>query len=298
MENESGFLSDISTLKQSDTTDWEILHKSGDGYFILYSGRRLGKFVVAKGLKNELKSDQAFLSLLKKEFEIAYYLDHPNICRTLSLEHIDGLGECIIMERIDGCTLSEFFSTHRQTDTIRRLFLQICDALEYLHNRQIIHRDLKPENILVTFNGSNIKLIDFGFSDTDCHCIHKEPAGTRHYASPEQIRGMSLDGRSDIYSLGVIMKEFAGKDFRRIANRCTDPKRECRYENAAALKRDIQIIGRSKSYIQYIVWATSLLIIIALGVWRFTNKPQEDVPQSAQEQFDEATQAIIQSQSR
>ena len=81
------------------------------------------------------------------------------------------------------------------------------------NTKQIIHRDLKPENILITSNGRHVKLIDFGFSDTDSYAVLKEPAGARRYAAPEQLKkGEKIDARADIYALGIILKELGSED--------------------------------------------------------------------------------------
>lgn len=289
MESESTIFADSSAFTPSDATEWEILHESKVGVCVLYRGVKYGKFVVAKGLKHEYREDPAAISMLRKEFEIAYNFDHPNICRTLSFEHIAQLGDCIIMEWVDGCTLAHSLSGAE----IRRVLLQICDALEYLHSHQVVHRDLKPENILVTYNGCNVKLIDFGFSDSDSYLIHKEPAGTLHYASPEQIAGQSADGRSDIYSFGVILKDFAGRRYSSVARKCTMENPGQRYQNIAALRRDIEKVGDRR---RRVIGMILILILLAASLIIRHLCSATESPQSPQEQFEQATQAIMDSQ--
>ena len=105
---------------------------------------------------------------LNKELEIGLQFEHTNICRTIGMEEVDELGPVIILEYIDGETLESFMSKGLLTQQKeRKIFAQIKDVLQYIHNKQTIHRDLKPSNIMVTHNGLNIKLIDFSLSDND-----------------------------------------------------------------------------------------------------------------------------------
>lgn len=220
-------------------TDIEPLYTSVNGHAALYRAQRMGKWHVLKCLKAEYADNPLYLGLLHKEFEIGYNLSHPNIAQTIGFERVDGLGPCIVMEYIGGQTLRNVLDCSKLTrDSARRIILQTCEALSYIHSRQIIHRDLKPENIMLTDNGGNVKLIDFGYSDTDSYTVLKQPAGTRHYAAPEQESGQVVDTRADIYALGVIMGEINGALPRkwprlgRIADKCARTDANQRYASA------------------------------------------------------------------
>ena len=157
------------------------------GYSSLHTATYLGKKVILKGLKPEFKNERFYQDLLKKEFEISRSLDHPNIVKTIDFQNIPILGDCIVMEYIEGLTLTEFIEGHKVTKSQNRkeknvyekIFNELLDAMEYFHSKQIIHRDLKPSNILITNNGNNVKIIDFGLSDADDYVILKQAAGTR-----------------------------------------------------------------------------------------------------------------------
>lgn len=223
-------------------TEVERLYQSTRGHAVIYRAQRMGKWHVLKCLKPELADNPLYLGLLQKEFEIGYKLSHPNIAQTIGFERVDGLGPCVVMEYIDGGTLRGVLDGGGLSRADALLMLsQVCDALSYIHGRQIIHRDLKPENIMITANGGNVKLIDFGYSDTDSYAVLKQPAGTRRYAAPEQMAGQTADTRADIYALGVIIGEIncalPHKWMRlgRISARCTKPDADRRYASAAEI---------------------------------------------------------------
>lgn len=213
---------------------------SESGFNTLHIAEREGKRFVIKSLSKEFQGNPLYESLLSKEFEISYLLDHQNICRTYSHEEIPEVGNAIVMEWLDGRTLEAYMAEKpHTTKELQRIIGQLCDALSYAHKRQTIHRDIKPQNIIITYNGDNVKLLDFGLSDTDSHTLLKEPAGSRKYASPELMRGTEVDSRSDIYSLGIIIDELYGGQssslVKKIVARSTAYYPENRYRDAEAV---------------------------------------------------------------
>lgn len=218
----------------------ECIHRTAEGWAELYRVERDGKFRVLKVICPEYREQQRYEALLRKEFEIGYGLDHPAIRAVYSFGHTDAFGNYIEMEWVDGVPLSDLLAGGRPVAAVsRRLLTQICDALSYLHARQIVHRDIKPANILVTHNGQNVKLIDFGLSDTDSHAILKAPAGTESYAAPELLRGEPVDCRADIYSLGKVIAQLLPWRLA-VIRRCTAEDRADRYPDAAAVARALQ----------------------------------------------------------
>lgn len=176
-------------------------------YCHLYKAKRYGQWFVLKCLQENFASQSLYQELLKKEFEIGISLAHPNIVRTLGWEKIEPMGNCIVMEYIDGVTFRQFLEKKHSASEKKRVIKGVLSALSYIHGKQIAHRDLKLSNILVTRNGMNAKLIDFGLSDTDSYSILKHPAGTQGYISPEQLSVPLPDAKNDIYSLGIILKK-------------------------------------------------------------------------------------------
>ena len=183
------------------------------GYNRLVKVMRYGKFFVLKGLKEKYAQNSLYQGLLKKEFDILLQLNHPNIVRCYSLEHINNFGLCIVMDFIDGKTLNDFLKTNPAMNVRLRIVKQLLEAMQYYHSMQIVHRDIKPSNILITDNGHNVKIIDFGLADTDYYAVFKEPAYTKYYASPEQLEGGKLDCRSDIYSFGRVLQQICSSSY-------------------------------------------------------------------------------------
>lgn len=244
----SGFVADSSFFCEAGScfTALSAVYASASGPACLYRALRYGRLHMLKALKPAYASSPVFVQALRKEFSIGYQLEHPNICRTLGWEQVDGLGNCIVMEYVDGQTLTDLMKQGRLTPALaRKLLKELCSALQYLHDKQLVHRDVKPDNILVTYNGNNLKLIDFGLSDGDDYSLLKEPAGTRHYLAPEMLEeGARLDLRADIYSLGVVMGEMAqllhDRRLARVSRRCTGRRPESRYASAMAVAQALE----------------------------------------------------------
>ena len=133
----------------------------------IYTAMRYGRRYVLKKLAGDYARLTNYEMQQEQEFRNSIQLVHPNIAATYAFEEIEGVGRCIVMEWIDGVTLGEWLQTKPSKAVCERVFMQIVDALEYIHRLQLVHHDVKGDNILVTHNGQNAKLIDFGLSQTD-----------------------------------------------------------------------------------------------------------------------------------
>ena len=214
----------------STFSNMQECYVSKSGPTRMLTATRYGKRYMLKCLKADYAYTPVYRQALQKEFEIGLQLEHPNICRTLSMEHIEGLGSTIVMEYVDGSTLQSLISRRMlSVELAMKITRQLLDALEYMHGKQIIHRDLKPANIMVTHRGNDVKVIDFSLSDSDAFCVLKSPAGTMGYIAPEQlVPGAKADARADIYSLGKVLQDMADTTRSRTLSRlaaecaCTD----------------------------------------------------------------------------
>ena len=274
MEETSAFFGSYEELSDGEPGDIQKIHESPESYSILSRMILGGKLVALKSLKPEYVGNPFYEGLLRKEYEIGRSLDHQNICPTLDFINIPNLGNCIVTQWIDGCSLAEWLRTNprrslslsKRTDrsAIRKILLELCDALEYLHRNQIIHRDLKPSNIMITRNGQNVKLIDFGLADADWYATFKNPAGTKDYISPEQMAGDSVDCRADIYSLGKIMQRMGVSS--RIAAVCAAEDRDKRYGSVAEVRSVILEKGKRRHWIAFAAIASVLAIVLSLSL--------------------------------
>lgn len=234
----SGFIFQDSQGMDRQFTDRTEIQTAG--FNRLVRAKRYGKWYMLKGLKPEYSSQELYRQLLRKEFDVSVMLSHQNIVQTIGWEYVDGIGECIIFEYIDGQTLKDFLETNPSQTVRKKIATELLSAMEYVNGMQAVHRDLKPANIMVSKNGTNLKLIDFGLSDTDSYNILKQPAGTEKYMSPEQKLSSVPDCRNDIYSIGKVLLEInAGWAYNAVARRCCR-EIEKRYRNVGQVRDAIK----------------------------------------------------------
>ncbi|MEE2755197.1 MAG: serine/threonine-protein kinase, partial [Myxococcota bacterium] len=144
-----------------------------------------------------------------REAQIVAALDHPNIVRVFDFERAYGT-RFTVMERLEGEQLEDLIYKGQRLSwsRIRRILFETASALQYSHDRGLIHRDVKPSNIFITRN-EQTKLLDFGISvhKDNSEAKNKARLGSPCYMPPEQILGEPLDGRSDLYALGITAYE-------------------------------------------------------------------------------------------
>ena len=257
----SGFFTPGGVDDFVSSQEMELFHSSRDGFNDLYRASRNGRLFVYKALKPEYVGNVMYEDLLRKDFNIGFSLQHGHICQYYAYSYIPEIGNVIVMEWVDGVTLEQMLPQLRRDKKLAmKVVRELCDALDYMAQKQVYHRDLKPENIIVTHNGNNVKIIDFGLSDSDSYASFKAPAGTRMYASPELLAGEQIDGRSDIWSLGVILGEMGLKG--KAVKKCLKRDRDERYSTAAELYADLSKSLLSKAL--YIVAAICLVVLIIL----------------------------------
>ena len=193
---------------------YEILERIGTGGMaVVFKGRdhRLNRLVAIKILKDDLAKDAEFRRRFHDESQAVAMLSHPNIMAVYDVSRSEQV-EYIVMELIDGITLKQYMQRKGGPLSWKEslhFITQIMKALSHAHGRGIIHRDIKPQNIMVLRDGS-IKVTDFGIArlaSAAQSTLTQEALGSVHYISPEQARGSRIDGRSDIYSAGVVLYE-------------------------------------------------------------------------------------------
>jgi serine/threonine protein kinase/tetratricopeptide (TPR) repeat protein len=213
----------------------EVLGGGGMGMVYRAEDLKLGRGAALKFLPKELAGDPIALRRLEREAQTASALNHPNICTIYDIEDYQGQ-PFIAMELLEGVTLQQHLAASAPNAipvlSLIDIATQVCLGLEAAHGKDIVHRDIKPANIFLTKQGP-VKLLDFGVAKLVANETVADEgvvanggkgflpsvqpnltrtgatAGTTGYMSPEQIRKEELDGRSDLFSLGMVLYEMA-----------------------------------------------------------------------------------------
>ncbi|HEU4522675.1 MAG TPA: protein kinase [Thermoanaerobaculia bacterium] len=193
----------------------QILGRGGMGVVYRATDTQLDETVAIKTLPGDvMQRSPEDLERFKREIRLARKITHRNVLRTYDYGEADGV-YFISMEFVRGYTLSELQQETKMLAPRAAMGIarQICRGLQAAHEQGIIHRDIKPQNVLIDSKGE-VKLMDFGIARV---AESKEAmtqagliVGTPHYMSPEQVQGDTLDARSDVYSMGVLMYEMLG----------------------------------------------------------------------------------------
>jgi serine/threonine protein kinase len=250
---------------------------------------KLGRAVALKFISAELAHEEQAIRRLHAEARAASALNHPNICTIYDIDEADGR-PFIVMELMKGHSLRDRLTTGvLKTHQLVDIGVECADALHAAHTEGIVHRDIKPGNVFLTENG-HVKLLDFGVAKLVAKYVGSTvtgegsdrtgpgmTVGTIAYMSPEQATGETLDGRTDLFSLGVVLYEcatahhpFPGKTsaailagiitqspappirfnpdlslrLQEVINNCLEKDRELRYQSAADLRADLRRVRR------------------------------------------------------
>jgi serine/threonine-protein kinase len=262
---------------------YEIQGELGRGAMgIVYRAEdpRLGRPVALKTTTAEVAGNPNLLKRFHREAQAAAKLTHPNIVTIYEIDEANGV-PFIAMEFLEGESLQKIIADRANIPILRKVHILIdtCKGLDYAHQHGIVHRDVKPGNIVVLNNGQ-VKIVDFGIARVGVSSMTRTGVvlGTVMYMSPEQVQGQTVDARSDVFSLGVVLYElltyqapFRGDDvpsiffkiineppeaitkyipqcpalLEQIVQRALAKDREERYQSAEDMGFDLQRIGDS-----------------------------------------------------
>ena len=252
-----------------------------------YRVKIFGKLHFLKKLKPEHEDNILFREALRKEFEIGFRLEHPNIVRYVSF-HDDE----ILMEYVDGEDLLAFLKNHptyfENAEHFDKFVGQFLSALQYLHDNQVLHLDLKPENIMLTRIGCDVKVVDLGccYSDT----FVDSTGYTTQYAAPEQLAGRKVDVRTDIYAVGKILELLPHHPiYNKVIKRCLNKNPQDRYPSIADLKA---ALATKKIVRKNMMWVASITVVVfsfllLSFVFKFSSVPNPAIKNtSVQEEAD------------
>lgn len=262
--SDSGFIvaGDVTALWQEITLLQRRQHS------VLYRGKRYGRWFILKGLTKEQQSLTDFRLQQEREFRLGMQLVHPNIVATYSLEEVPDIGRYIILEAVDGETLDRWLATKPNGQKRKRVLMQLLDAVEYLHSRQLVHHDLKPGNILITRNGENMKLIDFGLSDTD-----------------DSATPAPNDLQDDLFRLADLIDLLHLRGYKPVACAC----RKRHYKNIAELRRGISHYEKLQKGLVSFAGTIALVVCAVLCTLAYTQH-QQAIEEAA---FEQKKQAML-----
>jgi serine/threonine-protein kinase len=205
--------SELTNLRKSSGGRYRVMRRMGSGgmahvYYAQHS--QLDRPLVIKVLHQHLARDPEMRERFRREAEASAQLYHPNICPILDFAELNDL-VYLVMPYLAGGSLADVLIRDKTVSAgpAASICAQVAAALDYAHRRGIVHRDVKPDNVLFDEDG-HAQLTDFGIATARFHgrlTRMGRAMGTPHYMSPEQAMGKMVDGRSDLYAVGVMLYE-------------------------------------------------------------------------------------------
>ena len=237
-------------------TDFELLSDSGHNR--VYRAMHAGKRVVLKVAKEEEGNTARNRLLLKREFDIMHDIDCLYVVKTWQMADVPGLGRTIVMEYVQGRTFDKFVQEKPPLSVRKRVAEELIEALDTLHAHQTVHGDLKPDNILITDVGNHVRLVDFGFSDTDAY-VAKDIGTAPSIADTAQLPSDALTPSRDIYALGKLLQILFPHSARMVARGCCTMPPSRRYQSVSQVRNALH-----RCWIWQ--WLLPLIVVVCLAM--------------------------------
>ena len=255
-------------INSNEYADLRPLYASRYGNSRIFTANNHGKKVIVKALKAECANDAACKASLRQEYETTSMLDNKYIRKAIDFTNIEGLGDCIVFEYVDGKSLAEHVRVGTLSEKqVKSILTEVCDGLNFLHRNGLVHCNLNPENVMVSANDGHVKLIDIGVPETKQDADRELLIKEMEFVAPEIIKGEDFDSRADIYSIGKIM-EFIGernisKQFHAAATHCTQFSKEQRFDTISDVR---SAISKGHSFVKIIILVVVAAIVAALAI--------------------------------
>lgn len=227
--------------------------------FRIHKARRGTKYII---LKSAVRNDAMTTEFLRREYELGSTLSHSCIVTTLGFEEDTPAGPALILEYVEGQSLDEFLSAGPSDSAKDRIIDDILDGVDYLHHRGVLHNDIKPSNIVINPHGA-ARIIDFGLSISDDSVYKGCMGGSQGYSAPEIMAGKGPAGAaSDLYSIGLLIRQMSGRKYRRVVDRCCRQSPSERYKSIPSLKRAIALRRYLPVAAAVVIFAVFVLTLI------------------------------------
>ena len=250
-------------------SDFELL--SDSGHNLIYRALCSGKWVVLKAARTEDGNTTRNQLLLRREYDIMRAIDCIYVVLPWQMTEVPGIGTAIVMEYVQGRTLDAFLQEKPSFAERKRVADELMEALASLHARQIVHGDLKGTNILITDVGNHVRLIDFGFADTDAY-LAKNIGTTPSIQSSEQpdTSASTADIQRDIYAFGKILSALFPHRYYFIRKRC----QKNRYASIRAVRTALRRRTMCRQWLPIVF--IGLVAVVAMVGW-LKPAPPDDV---------------------
>ena len=231
-------------------TEIEHLPEWDEEFYLVYTAKKFGKWVMLKTLRPELKGIPEYEAMIEKEFDVRYNLAHSHIIMINDFEDVPGVGRSIITDDVYGDSLRKLIDTDKLSpEILDKVLHDLVDAIDYIQINHLVHHPIRPETIIFTENVQNLKLIDVGFD--------------------QKKRLSPTSTADDILSFGKVLSELLDhiptklSYLRHIADKCMAERQADRYHNIQELRLAIDRRDSNQIYIFIIIFLLAMLGLLA-----------------------------------
>lgn len=266
---------------------------ASEGYHKIILCKKGEETVILKGLKEEYRDNLQYKNLLKKEYERGSKLDHAGIAKYHALIEHPEYGRCIEMEYVEGRTFADYIKENHTEDEKMNIIIQLAATLQYAHTRYVIVGNLSPNSIIISKDGDRAKIVRLL---PTLYETTKESAETSRYIAPEIRDGLaSIDGRADVYSLGMLMKALGlHTTHYNVINKCCSRGRTDRFMDFDAFLEEINGGSKHEVHLSPKKWLIGFaaIAIVVVAVLVFQNVDINQMANNLSNNNEEVTDTV------